>query len=76
MKSVQRYDQIHRSALRKFNEKGGDVVAKLKLKGNRIQITITLKPEVAKELDRIAEKDGRSRSNMANRLIEKALEKE
>lgn len=44
------------------------------MKGNRVQITITLKPEVEKELTKAAEETGRTRSGLCSWLIEKGLE--
>ncbi len=48
-------------------------MAELTKKGNRIQITITLKLEVVEKLTRIAEKTGRSRSGLCSWLITEAL---
>ena len=49
-------------------------MSELKMKGNRIQITITLKPELVEKLTKIAEKTGRSRSGLCSWLIAEALE--
>ena len=48
-------------------------MSELTMKGNLAQITITLKPEVAKKLTQIAEDTGRSRSGLCRWLIEEAL---
>ena len=49
-------------------------MTELKMKGNRIQITITLKPELVEKLTEIAEKTGLSRSGLCSWLIAEALE--
>jgi len=49
-------------------------MAEMKLKGNRVQITITLEPEVAKKLIKIAKETGRTLSGLCGWLIKEGLE--
>lgn len=49
-------------------------MVEFKLKGNRVQITITLKPEMAEKIAKIAEESGRTRSGLCSWLITEALE--
>ena len=48
-------------------------MSELKMKGNRIQITITLKPEVVEKLTKIATATGRTRSGLCGWLIAEGL---
>ncbi len=45
----------------------------LLMRGNRVQISITLQPETAKKLSEVADRTGRTRSGLAGWLIKEGL---
>ena len=49
-------------------------MAELKLKGNRVQITITLEPKLAMKLTQIAKETGRTLSGLCGWLIKQGME--